>query len=284
MTKVAVVLPAYNEASGIGPVLEQIGQQAGDLIEEVIVVDDASTDRTAQIAAQSGASVIVHNRNRGYGAALKTGIRAARSELVLTMDADGQHRPEDIRKLVEGLSNNDMVVGHRQGLLHSTLWRMPGKWLLRVMANYLAGQVIPDLNCGMRLLRKSVAANYLHLCPSNFSFSTTMTMAMLNRGYSVVFVPIEVNRRTGKSTVSVATGFKTIVLILRVASLFSPLRIFLPLSALVVAAGVGWAVPYVIQGRGVSVGATLAMFTGLLLFSLGLISDQISQLRLERYE
>ena len=177
-----------------------------------------------------------------------------------------------------------MVIGQRTSLLHSPLWRMPGKWLLGWMANRLIRQEIPDLNSGLRLLRREVALKYLHLCPAGFSLSTTLTMSILARGYDVRFVPIEVNRRTGKSTVSISTGLDTIILILRIATLVNPLRIFLPASLLVGGLGALWGVPYALSGRGVSVGSMLALVTAVLLFALGLISDQISQSRLERFE
>jgi hypothetical protein len=161
---------------------------------------------------------------------------------------------------------------------------MPGKWLLSVMANYLSRQHIPDLNSGFRLMRREVVLKYMHLCPPGFSFSTTITMAFFNRGYEVAYVPIEVTKRVGKSTVSVKTGLDTIILILRIATLFDPLRIFIPISVVTALVGVLWGIPYTLLGNGISIGSMLAIVTAMLMFSLGLICDQISQLRLERYE
>jgi hypothetical protein len=161
---------------------------------------------------------------------------------------------------------------------------MPGKWLLWSMANYLTRRKIPDLNSGLRLIRREVALRYLHLCPSGFSFSTTITMALLSRGYSVAYVPIQVKKRVGKSTVSVATGLDTIILILRIAALFNPLRVFIPISLLIGLVGLAWGIPFALVGRGVSVGSMLAIVTATLIFGLGLLCDQISQLRLERFE
>jgi hypothetical protein len=177
-----------------------------------------------------------------------------------------------------------MIVGQRTALLHSQLWRMPGKWLLSIMANYLSRQRIPDLNSGFRLMRRDVVTKYMHLCPPGFSFSTTITMAFFNRGFNVAYVPIEVEKRIGKSTVSLSTGLETIILILRIAALFDPLRVFIPISLFVGLVGVLWGIPYTLLGNGISVGSMLAIVTATLLFSLGLICDQISQLRLERYE
>lgn len=282
--KVTILIPAFNESRAIGFVIEHIQTICSDVVQEVIVVDDGSRDETGCIAKKAGANVICHKQNLGYGAALKTGIRHAKTEFVLTMDADGQHQAEDVLRLWELAEDCDMVVGQRISLLHSPLWRMPGKWLLWSMANYLTRRKIPDLNSGLRLIRREVVLRYLHLCPSGFSFSTTITMALLSRGYSVAYVPIQAKKRVGKSTVSVATGFDTIILILRIAALFNPLRVFIPISLLIGLVGLIWGIPFALAGRGVSVGSMLAIVTAILLFGLGLLCDQISQLRLERFE
>lgn len=284
--KLTVVIPAYNEGQAIGEVLEDIWQNCGEIVESVIVVDDGSKDDTADVAESKKATVIRHSGNRGYGASLKTGIRASQTEYILTMDADGQHRAEYIWALWQQKQQYDMVVGERVRLLHSPLWRMPGKWLLTFMARYLTQKDIPDLNSGLRLVRKDVIEKYIHLCPSGFSFSTTITMALHSRGYRVGYVPIEVQKRkdSGAGTVSVRTGLDTIILILRLSTLFNPLRIFLPASFMIASVGVLWGIPYALAGRGVSVGSMLAVSIAVLLFALGLISDQISALRLEKFE
>jgi glycosyltransferase involved in cell wall biosynthesis len=279
-----VIIPAFNESQSIGAVLDDIKTVCVDVVCEIIVVDDGSHDDTAFIAKEHGARVIAHEQNLGYGASLKSGIRAANTEYILTMDADGQHRAADILRLFPLSVRHDMVVGRRQGIIHSQPWRMPGKWLLLVMANYLTRRNIPDLNSGFRIVRRAVALKYLHLCPAGFSFSTTITMTLLTRGYRVAYAPIEVNKRAGQSTVSVSTGLDTIILILRIATLFDPLRIFVPVSLLSGSVGILWGLPIALAGRGVSVGAMLAIVTAILLFGLGLLCDQISQLRLERYE
>ena len=284
---ISIVIPAHNEAQGIGDVLRDLGDHKPPGVIEIIVVDDGSTDGTAKIAADAGVRVLRHANNRGYGAALKTGIRAAAGAYVLTMDADGQHRLEDVARLCEAprsAESPECVIGQRTALVHSPLWRMPGKWLLRWMAQFLTRRKIPDLNSGLRLMRRDVAMRYINLCPQGFSFSTTITMALLSRGYGVEFVPIEVKRRVGKSTVSVRTGFDVILLVLRLATLFNPLRIFLPASVLCVLGGIGWGARYAIAGQGVTVASMLAILTGVLLFALGLVCDQVAQLRLERYE
>lgn len=278
-----VIIPALNEAAGIGAVLGELGQ-CRDFISAIIVVDDGSSDNTGEVAAELGATVIRHPANLGYGASLKTGLRHAGTGYVATFDADGQHQPSDLRRLWEARHQGAMIIGARQQLIHSPLWRMPGKWLLGAIASYLVRRRIPDLNSGMRLLTLDLARRYAHLCPRGFSMSTTLTMAVLSRGWPVAFVPIEVRKRTGHSTVTLATGFETMVLLLRIICLFNPLRMFVPASMLVAVFGILWGIPYALAGRGVSVGSMLALVTAILLFSLGLICDQVSQLRLERHE
>lgn len=281
---VTVIIPAYNEAARIAGVLDELRHECGGFVTTIIVVDDGSTDGTANVAREHGADVIQHPANLGYGASLKSGLRQARTVYVATLDGDGQHRASDLRRLWDARGDAAMIVGARQKLIHSPLWRMPGKWMLGALASYLVRRPIPDLNSGLRLLTRDVVLSYLHLCPRGFSMSTTLTMALLSRGWPVTFVPIEVRPRTGRSTVTVATGLETMVLLLRIVCLFNPLRLFAPASVVMAAAGILWGIPYALAGRGVSVGAMLAIVTATLLFSLGLICDQISQLRLERHE
>ncbi len=285
--RITIVIPAYNEEHAIKSVLASLLAQLPAAVAEVIVVDDGSTDRTGDIAEESGVRVLRQPTNRGYGASLKAGIRAATGEYILTMDADGQHRIDDVQSLCQAVGADrrvDCVIGHRTKLIHSPLWRMPGKWFLTSLARILTGKRIGDLNSGLRIMRRDVILRYVHLCPSGFSFSTTSTFALASRGYRVQFVPIVVERRSGKSTVSVTTGFQTILLVLRLASLFNPLRVFLPLSLLFIIGGASWTIPYLIAGQGVTVASMLAMITGVNLFGLGLICDQVAQLRLERFE
>lgn len=279
---VSIIIPVYNEEESIGGVIQDIKKKIHSVKYEILVVDDGSSDATAKHAIKAGAKVISHNRNKGYGASLKSGIKQAKGDWVLFMDGDGQHTAEDASKLFTALDGADMVVGQRAQLMHSPFWRMPGKWILRWMANYLTRQRIPDLNSGLRLVRKDLVDRYLQLCPNGFSFSTTTTMILYNRGYEIVYVPFEIKKRKGKSTVSIVTGFDTLLLILRIATLIDPLRIFIPLSLLIGLIGLLWGIPYAFLGYGVSVGSMLAIVTALLLFAIGLISDQISQLRLEK--
>ena len=281
---ISIIIPAYNEADSIHGVLEDIRKGFDSRKVEILVIDDGSTDQTAEIAERGGAKVIQHLHNKGYGASLKSGIRAADGQFVLFMDADGQHRAVEALKLIDAFSSKpaDMVVGQRSRLMHSPMWRMPGKWALGWMANYLTRRRIPDLNSGLRLINREVVTRYMDLCPNGFSFSTTITMVLIHRGYEVLYVPFEINKRKGKSTVSLSTGLDTLLLILRIATLIDPLRIFVPLSLLIAFVGIAWGIPYALMGNGISIGSMLAIVTAILLFSIGLISDQISQLRLEK--
>ncbi len=285
--QIAIVIPAFNEAGAIKDVLDKLHAEKLLGVAEILVIDDGSTDATAEVAEAAGARVLRHPVNRGYGASLKTGIRATEADYILTMDADGQHRIEDVLKLCEAVRADpraDCVIGQRTKFLHSRLWRMPGKWMITLLAKILTKKSIKDINSGLRIMRREVLCRYVHLCPPGFSFSTTITVALLARGYYVQHVPIEVERRVGKSTVSVGTGFQTIVLVLRLACLFNPLRVFLPLAMVAILGGIGWTIPYTIEGQGVTVAAMLMVVVGILLFAVGLVCDQVAQLRLERYE
>ena len=280
-----VVIPAFNEEAALGQVLARLKDTCRDFVHAIIVVDDGSTDRTAAVAAEHGATVLRHPTNLGYGAALKTGIRHASTPFLAMMDADGQHDAEALRHIWNQRDAADMIVGARSGIVHSRAWRMPGKWFLRLMASYLTRQQIPDLNSGLRVYRRDVLLKYLHLCPRGFSFTTTITLAMMSRGWRVAYVPFTVNHRHGSpSRVTVTTGLETIVLVLRLVALFHPLRVFVPAASAIAAAGIVWGVPIALAGRGISVGAMLAIVTAVVLFALGLLCDQISQLRLERFE
>jgi len=287
----SIVVPCYNEGPTIAATLTELSAFLGDHIPdqcEIIVVDDGSTDDTApQLKTLSGLRVIRHPQNRGYGAALKTGIRQARGDYVATFDGDGQHRPDDLLKLCRQITDNelDMVVGTRSRLFHSNLWRMPGKWFLGWLANYLSRTKIPDLNSGLRVVRREVISRYLHLCSDRFSFSTTSTLVLINRGYSIAYAPIEVRKREGKSTVSLMTGYETLLLILRLVALFDPLRIFIPASLVLVCIGTILGIyPYFILKKGLTTGSLLVILSGVLVFFFGLLADQISALRKEKYE
>jgi len=278
-----VVIPAYNEADGIGAVLADVRAIAPNA--ELLVVDDCSTDNTGRIAAAAGARVIRHRTNRGYGDSLKTGVRAARGAIVVLMDADGQHPAEYIPALVEMLEDHDYAVGERTNALRIAGARLPGKIVLGWVVNLLAGTRIADINCGFRAARRDELARILPLLPDGFSFSTTSTLVYLKLGRSVGFLPMETRRRVGASTVRpLRDGYRTIMLIVRLMALLNPLQVFLPIAMGLVGLGVVYGVFKAIsKGEGIPVAAMLAVTTGLISFLLGVVCDQISALRLERY-
>lgn len=286
---VSIVMPAYNEEAIIGTVIEQLALIALAEQWEIVVVNDGSHDSTGSIlkdlANQHTCVKVMHHRaNRGYGAALKTGIRSASAPVAITMDSDGQHTVEHIHTMLQYRDEADCVIGARTGLVHSPLWRMPGKWFLTMLAQFLTKRHIPDLNSGMRLFHRDIIVQYFHLFPDGFSFSTTSTMILLNRGYDVKFTPITIEHRVGHSTVSLKTGFQTIFLIIRLSMLLDPLRIFIPISTLLMASGIVWAVPYLLLRRGLTTAALLLLLSSILVFLFGLIADQISALRKEMFE
>jgi glycosyltransferase involved in cell wall biosynthesis len=224
-----IIIPAYNEEEEISLVIN--GLKSMDEKCEIIVVDDGSTDNTFRLASEAGARVVHHPYNKGYGAALKTGIRNANTDVVLLMDADGQHKPDDACKLLQYMNEYDMVVGSRTNNSHVSLLRKPGKKFLSIIANYLSGTKIPDLNSGFRAIKKSMAMDFMHILPNGFSFTTTITLASLTSGYSVKYVPIEAPKRVGTSKIKpFQDGFLFVMLIIRTIALFNPLKVVLPVS------------------------------------------------------
>lgn len=278
-----VVIPAYNESDGIGAVLTDVQSVVPHA--ELLVVDDASADGTGEIAERAGARVICHRVNRGYGGALKTGVRAARGEIVVLMDADGQHDARYIPELVAALDECDFSVGERTNALRIAGARLPGKVVLGWAVNLIAGTRIADINCGFRAARRDELRAILALLPDGFSFSTTSTLAYFKLGRSVCFVPMETRRRVGTSTVRpLRDGYRILLLIVRLMALFEPLQVFLPIAAGLIGLGTVYGLYYALtRGEGIPVAAMLLVTTGLVSFLLGVVCDQISALRLERY-
>ncbi len=277
MPECTIIIPAYNEEEGIRSVINGLKSMQDKC--EILVVDDGSTDNTFKFASESGVRVVHHPHNKGYGAALKTGIRNAKTDLVLLMDADGQHKPDDARKLLQYMDEYDMVVGSRTNNSHISLLRKPGKKILSIVANYLSGTKIPDLNSGFRAIKKNMAMDFMHILPNGFSFTTTITLAALTSGYSVKYVPIDAPKRVGTSKIRpFRDGFLFTMLIIRTISLFNPMKIVLPLSGFLCIAGLLYAIDGVIQNNHIPSGALLFILSGLIIFFFGIISDQISVL------
>jgi len=277
-SRVTIILPAYNEAGIIGSVVSQLARDFPDA--ELLVVDDCSTDSTAEEAAAAGARVVSHKYNMGNGAAIKTGVRHARGEVLVFMDADGQHSAEDVQKLLDKLDEGyDMVIGARDLGGQAGKRRMLGNFLLNNLASLLTGRRIQDLTSGFRAARAEIFRQFLYLLPNGFSYPTTSTMAFLRSGYAVGFVPITVRPRKGKSKIRlIRDGIRFLVIIMRITSLFSPMRVFFPASMLFFLLGVIRYVWFYLQTGAFSNMAGVLFITAILVFLIGLISEQITAL------
>lgn len=280
---VTVIVPALNEAGAIGCVIEELTARYPDY--EILVVDDGSTDGTGEIAEAAGARVVRHEWNKGYGASLRTGCRAAQGEVVVCFDGDGQHDPDDVRRLVAEIGEHDMVVGARTRDSHAPLARRPGKMFMVAFADFLAGVKIPDVNSGLRAFKRDVILRYLHLMPMGFSFSTTSTFAMLKSNRPVKWVPIQVKKRVGSSSVSqVRHGLQTLLLMVRLTTLFEPLKVFLPVAGLFLLVAIAFLAANLIGGRAVPQTSVIMSVSSVMVFLMGLVMDQVAALRREKHE
>jgi len=277
---VSIVIPAYNEEAAIGRLVAALGTAAA--WHEIIVVDDGSGDRTGDRAAAAGARVVRHPYNKGNGAAVKTGIRQATGAFVLIVDGDGQHQPADAARLVAHLDTYDLVVGARAAATQATLARRLGNACLNRLAGYLTGQRIPDLTSGFRAARRDCLLEFLHLLPNGFSTPTTTTLAFIKAGYSVRFEPVEAAARAGRSKIRLARhGVGFFLILLKVVTIYSPLRIFAPISAAALLLGVAYAAWTVATQSHVTNSSVLLILVSVVIFLVGLVSEQISAMRFE---
>ncbi len=276
----SVLIPAYNEEGALAETVQKIAEQRSHFADmEIVVINDGSRDRTGEIARTLPVTLIEHPANRGYGAALKSGLMRAKHDYILIADADGTYPLEDIPKLMSYAPDYDMVVGARTGaIVQVPLVRRPAKWAITRLAQYLSGQEIPDLNSGLRVFSKKVALRYLTLYPDGFSFTTTITLAMLTNHYRVKFIPINYLRRVGKSSIHpIRDTVNFTILIIRICAYFKPLNVFVPPAFVLVLAGiVKGAIDYHGEHHLGLLAIALAL-TGVQMLFIGLLADLIDQ-------
>lgn len=283
-TKVSVIIPAYNESQTIGHVIHKIKSDYPDF--EIIVVNDGSTDNTASVAEDAGAIVHSHPYNIGNGAAIKTGIRRASGAVLVFMDGDGQHDPSDIEKILHCFPDYDMVVGARPRDQQASLGRALGNKIYNWLASYVAKFRVQDLTSGFRAIKSDIARHFVYLLPNTYSYPTTLTLGVLRNGRSVKYIPINIqDRKTGKSKIRFfRDGVRFFMIITKICTLYSPLRIFLPVSFFMFLLGVSYyAYTYIALGRFTNMSALL-FTTSVVIFMMGLVSEQICQMRFDRSE
>jgi len=283
-TEVSIIIPAYNEAQTIGDVVNNIIRLYPDF--EIIVVNDGSTDDTAVVAKDAGALVYSHPYNIGNGAAVKSGIRFASGKILVFMDGDGQHNPEDIERMLKYFPEYDMVVSARQKGHQASWGRSLGNKVYNWLASYVAKFPIQDLTSGFRAIKSDIARNLLYLLPNTYSYPATLTLGVLRSGRSVKYIPIDIQiRKKGKSKIRIfRDGVRFFMIITKICALYSPLRVFIPVSFMMFCLGLGYYLyTYFAWGRFTNMSALL-FTTSILIFMMGLISEQICQMRFERSE
>ncbi len=277
---VTIVIPAYNERECIGTVVS--GLRAAAAWHEVLVIDDGSTDGTAAAAAAAGARVVTHPYNKGNGASVKSAIRATTSEWLTIVDGDGQHRADDVGRLVARLGDYDLVVGARSPGSQATSARRVGNAVLNGLASYLTEREIPDLTSGLRGARREYLLEFIHLLPNGFSTPTTTTLAFIKAGYNVAFEPIGALPRVGTSKIRLARdGAKFLLILLKVITIFSPLRIFAPVGAAAFMVGAGYGAWNFAYHDRIPNGAVLLLMFAVIVMLVGLVSEQVASLRFE---
>ena len=280
----SIIVPVYNEAENLKKLIGQIHSlRLPD--SEIIVVDDGSNDGSAAIAMAAGANVVRHPYNIGNGAAVKSGMRAAKGRFIVLMDGDGQHKPEDIPKLLADADRYHMVVGARAKGSKLRMHRNLANMVYNLLASYVTRFKVQDLTSGFRVIRRRDAMRFIDLLPNTFSYPTTLTLACLRSGLTVQYVPIQTLYRAGQSKISLVTdGIRFLLIITKIATLFAPFRVFLPVSVFFFLGGIAnYIYTYLTQNRFTNM-SVFALTTAVIIFMLGLISEQIALLRMERQE
>ncbi|MBI9084507.1 MAG: glycosyltransferase family 2 protein [Desulfobacterales bacterium] len=278
----SIIMPTFNEAATIGDLVKRVRSLHPNA--QIIVIDDGSADRTAAEAESVGATVYSHPYNIGNGAAVKTGIRVATGEVLVFLDGDGQHRPEDIGRMLEFFPTYDMVVGERKIGGHASLDRAIGNHVYNWLATYVTKFPVKDLTSGFRAVKADIARSYIYLLPNTYSYPTTITLGVLRDGRSVKYVPIEAQRRkTGKSNIKIVKdGVRFFMIIIRICTLYSPLRVFLPVSfSMFILGSLRYGYSLITEGRFTNMSALLYI-SSVIIFMMGLVSEQICQMRFER--
>lgn len=276
--KVSIVLPAKNESRTIGNTIKKIHELG--IVNEILVINDGSTDSTQQVAEQAGATVISHPYSKGNGAAIKSGARHAVGDVIVFMDADGQHDPQDIPRLLQKIEEGyDLVVGARQKGSQASLGRGIANGLYNNLATYMTEHKVEDLTSGFRAVRAEKFREFLYLLPNGFSYPTTSTMAFFRAGYSVTYVPIHAAKRIGKSHIQpLKDGIRFFLIIFKIATLFSPLKMFLPISVILFLMATAW-YGYTLYEYHRFTNMSALLYTGsVMIFLMGLISEQVTAL------
>ena len=280
---ISIIIPAHNEEQALPALITGIRQHVSDA--EIIVIDDGSTDETADRAQLAGARVINHPYKIGNGAAVKTGMRHATGDIIVVMDGDGQHDPADIPAMLKQADDYDMIVGARSRGAHASILRLFANALYNFLASYVTKFAIKDLTSGFRVLKRETAVRYVCLLPNTFSYPTTITLAFLRSGRSIKYIPITVHKRIGKSKIRILhDGFRFLLIIIKITTLYSPLHVFLPVSALLFLMGTTNYLYWFITETRFTNMSVMCILSSLMIFLMGLISEQITQMRYDRIE
>jgi glycosyltransferase involved in cell wall biosynthesis len=281
--KLTIVVPVFNEEVSLKILLPSLVNFAAENNYKLIIINDGSTDNSYSILESYNSNPVLkcikHKKNKGYGAALKAGIEQAETEYVVTFDADGQHLLTDVSKLIAKITDTDadMVIGSRIDNKGSESVKRFGKFIIRKLSKILIQNEINDLNAGMKMMRTNLAKRYIKICPDTFAFSDVITLVFISEKNIVLEEPIQVvQRKNGKSKITMNTAFETILEIINISVLFNPLRVFLPLTFFFLIMGFGWSLKIVLEGKGVSVGGSLLIVLGILCFLIGLVAEQLS--------
>jgi len=285
-SSLTIVIPCYNEEKSLPTVVPPLMEFAAQQGFNVIIVNDGSKDNSKSIlenfAKQFTQLTVLHHKvNKGYGGAIKTGVAAADTELVITIDADGQHNLNDVVAMRDAMMNSeaDMIIGAR-GTGGSSLFRNTGKWLIRKTARILIPNKISDLNSGIKIYRRELAMKYISLCPDGMAYSDVIALIFINQKHLVSEMKVSISHRVaGKSTIGISTAFDTVREILNILMLFNPMRLLMPIAIVLIVASLAWEIPILVRGDGLSVGALLGIMLGFLCFVIGLLAEQLSKIR-----